>query len=455
MPSVRRRLSRNITNGVVTNPLRLNCGHGTHVGKVRTNNEDNFLSLAEHGLWIVADGMGGHNDGEVASAIAVETIAESVRSGMSLSESLFRAHTAIVNAITEGRGQTGMGTTAVVLQVDEVTSTISWVGDSRAYLWTPEGLSLISTDHTVYEMLRQRGEITAAPDHSNPDWGVLTQALGVEARRSPKPDSITIPFPPSGKILLCSDGLTNEISDNTLREILDTAVEMGLSDQRIVDKLIEYALKRGGHDNITAILVSLPKGAPRSLTTRRLDSVGGLPNPRKRGFFSRPVLFGMTIGLWAVLAIALMVDWMMPSEGQPSRWSQFWDQVGSWGNGTEEKPVRPGEIVDLPSNRPVGSEPASITPLMPLIHQGANIMEAGGANADRESSVTEPTGSAGSMNHPGKKPEVSTSPQVLPAARQADDAERKGVSNHFAVSELPEATGVGDQEKLPTVDSAP
>lgn len=231
-------------------------GAGTSLGNVRENNEDSYACDTEKSLWIVADGMGGLGSGEAASAISVYTITSLIRQGHGVNQAIARAHQDIKNfALDEGKG-TNMGTTLVVLLSKGALYNIFWVGDSRAYVFDEE-LKQITVDHSVVQQLVERGELTREEAAVDPRKNAVTRALGVREFATVRADSISNRWRSGQKILLCTDGLTDCVSDNEIEAILRSEG----SNQEMVDKLIQKALEQGGRDNITAILVSAPKSA--------------------------------------------------------------------------------------------------------------------------------------------------------------------------------------------------
>lgn len=233
-------------------------GAGTHVGNVRDNNEDSFVCDADSNLWIVADGMGGLGFGEVASAITTYTVTRHVQDGHGVNQAIEIAHQKIKEyADNDGMG-TNMGTTIVLLLSQGSLYNVFWVGDSRAYLYD-KGLRQITVDHSLVQSLIDQGELTKEEAESDPRKNAVTRALGVHELETVRADSISQKWRPDQKILLCSDGLTDCVTDSEIEEI----VGGGGSDQQIVNTLIARALEHGGKDNVTAILVSAPASASR------------------------------------------------------------------------------------------------------------------------------------------------------------------------------------------------
>ena len=196
-------------------------GAATDIGKVRRINEDNFFADPELGLWLIADGMGGHADGDVASAIATRVIEEAVRRGDSLEAAIQQAHLAILKSIEEGAGKSGMGTTVVAMLLVGDHYQLAWVGDSRAYLWhESQGdqggvqLSQISKDQSLVQVLVDIGQITQQQASSHPKKNIITQYVGQPDKERLQVDSTEVALEPGQKILLCSDGLSDEVGDD-------------------------------------------------------------------------------------------------------------------------------------------------------------------------------------------------------------------------------------------------
>jgi serine/threonine protein phosphatase PrpC len=236
----------------------LKSGFSTNVGNVRSHNEDCFRTEPEIGLWLVADGMGGHKGGETASAIAADFIVAEIKAGKPLKKTIAQAHHEIKQASKDGKGPEGMGTTVVALQINASCYEIAWVGDCRAYLWDGITLKQLTKDHSYVQHLVDTGVISLSESANHPYQDVLIQALGAADIKDVNVETINYELYHNEQILMCSDGLTKEISDPGIADIL--ALE--LEEQKKVDLLIQTALKNGGRDNITAILVSADDDAP-------------------------------------------------------------------------------------------------------------------------------------------------------------------------------------------------
>lgn len=229
----------------------------TDVGLQRNNNEDTYLSSPEFGLWVVADGMGGHAAGEVASAIVAETIVDEVQNGASLSNAIQSSHRQVLTAAANGEGGQGMGSTVVALHSNGRHYEVAWVGDSRAYLWSPNKqprLTQLSTDHSYVQMLYQTGAISEEELDTHPEKNIITQCLGSVELDNVTVDLVDGVWHQGEKILLCSDGLSDVVNAREIDEILESKPN---TDEAIVE-LINLALARGGRDNVTVSLIDGP-----------------------------------------------------------------------------------------------------------------------------------------------------------------------------------------------------
>ncbi len=248
-------------------PVKFTCAGRSDVGIVRSGNEDNFLILEDHALFIVADGMGGHAAGEVASEMAVNIIAEEVGNvrGMSEDETADRMRKAIREAngaifertLTE-HDKRGMGTTTTVLALNGNRYLIGQVGDSRAYLLREGELIQLTKDHSYVQEQVDAGYLSPEEARTHPYSNVITRCVG--ANNEVAPDTYAGRMHVDDMFVLVSDGLTGMVDDPDLLRILS-----GSSDpETLVGQLITEANERGGLDNITVIAVRIDKvGAPR------------------------------------------------------------------------------------------------------------------------------------------------------------------------------------------------
>jgi serine/threonine protein phosphatase PrpC len=228
-------------------------GHGTHVGMRRRRNEDTYYADASLGLFLVADGMGGHEHGEVASALVRDVVVENVTRGCSLSDAIHEAARQLAERSHASGDAYPMGTTIAGLRLSDSEYEAAWVGDSRIYLYNQK-LRQISHDHSLVQALVEAGQRDPAKASQHPQRNVLTQALGVTAS-----DRLHIGMA-GGKrdhgltFLICSDGLSENVTDTSMAGMVSRT---DLTAQECVDHLLLDALDNGGDDNITAVLVRL------------------------------------------------------------------------------------------------------------------------------------------------------------------------------------------------------
>jgi PPM family protein phosphatase len=222
----------------------------TDVGCVRDHNEDYIVSEPEQGLWIVADGMGGHASGEVASQESCAAIVKAVKNGDSLVDAIKQAHLAVKKAVKNGKGGEGMGSTVVAAIVKDGYYEVAWVGDSRSYIWDSKLLQ-ITKDHSFVQKLLDNGAITEEQAGVHPMRNVITQSLGAEQIASVNVDVVSGSLNPGEILLLCSDGLTGELDDQAIADILATDDNL----ESKVNILIRDANESGGRDNISVALI--------------------------------------------------------------------------------------------------------------------------------------------------------------------------------------------------------
>lgn len=262
--------------GQIKNSYQLNVGQGQSVGRQREHNEDAFFTLTSMlahnnselplGLYIVADGMGGHQNGEIASELAIRSIVENIFEEiiaplLSLNpqprDSSFQEvfHNSIEKANHEIVSNSyGGGTTVTAVLIIGEQMTIAHVGDSRVYAVDPEGgLDPLTRDHSLVKRLQELGQITSEEAAVHPQRNVLYRALG---QGEPfEPEIISSRRPDEGHLLVCSDGLWSIVDDQLISDIIINSP----SPQEAVDALINAANEAGGPDNISVILVKLPE----------------------------------------------------------------------------------------------------------------------------------------------------------------------------------------------------
>ena len=236
----------------------------TDPGLVRTQNQDYYLiqKLGSHDLVaVVCDGMGGARSGNVASRLAAEVFAEEIkrgyRPGMSQDQAdyLLRTAVSIANTAVYENAQLnddmkGMGTTLVAVLVAAKRAYFANVGDSRAYLMNRQGIQRVTVDHSLVELMVQRGELSSEQAKSYPGKNFITRAIGTE--RMVECDLYTAALRPGDCVLLCSDGLTNHLAD---QELLFEVIH-GVNKQDCCQRLLGIAKDRGAPDNVTVVLIA-------------------------------------------------------------------------------------------------------------------------------------------------------------------------------------------------------
>jgi PPM family protein phosphatase len=249
---------------VATAVARYTAAAMTDRGRKRTSNEDAFGYSIEHGVYLVCDGMGGAAAGEVASSVAIEEVLRLVaeRREAEGGQAARIAEDAVVaaNGAIHSRGQrnprlNGMGTTLVGLLAEERQVSIFHVGDSRCYRLRDRRIQLCTADHSLVEEQIRLGNMTRAEAARSPLRNVITRALGTQS--SVTPDVVEAEAEPGDLFLLCSDGLTRELSDEKIESLLNAPVVGPNPLDEFCTRLIQAANKAGGHDNITCLLVRI------------------------------------------------------------------------------------------------------------------------------------------------------------------------------------------------------
>ena len=242
-------------------------GVASDVGRVRRHNEDSAAS--EGTVHVVADGMGGHAAGEVASRIAVETVIElAARPSLQVRDivdQLAEANRRILESAAQHPEQAGMGTTAAGLAVVSVSGSPHWavfnVGDSRVYRSIDGELSQVTADHSEVWELVERGLITPEQAQRHPARNIVTRSLGREPMATV--DTWVLPPHPGETFVICSDGLSNELPSERIAQILSEHAHADAAAQA----LVAAAVEAGGRDNATAIVVRSPDAPPTAAAT--------------------------------------------------------------------------------------------------------------------------------------------------------------------------------------------
>jgi len=340
-----------MTDQPVTAPA-LAWGAATHTGRVRTENEDSFV--AEPMVFGVADGMGGHQAGEVASAIAASTLRDRLIGGAHSVDvavaTVVEANAAIFQGAHNNAGQRGMGTTltAMVVLTDGGSQrrlALFNVGDSRTYLMRGGRLRRVTIDHSYVQELVSTGHITEYEARSHPRRNIVTRALGIEP--NVRVDTWVLPFVQGDRYVLCSDGLVDEVDDLEIAELLVT----NPGPQAAAEALVAAANEHGGRDNVTVVVVDVLEGdeVPHETADlevdlawddadapdRLIDAEAGAPaaaitatlpvvpaasavTSRRGGFGLGTLLFGLALGVIAMLTVVLVLVVRHNANNEPS-----------------------------------------------------------------------------------------------------------------------------------------
>lgn len=235
-------------------PLIFQTAALSHQGCVRSHNEDSYAALPEFGLWVVADGMGGHEAGDIASAIIVQEMSSlgvavtAADQRARFLERLDRAHQRIRAHAAQHELDT-VGTTVAAMMVFGAELSCAWAGDSRVYLLRKGELTAMTRDHSEVAALLAEGAITAEEARSSPRRNVITRAVGIGS--DPRPEVVTGVARPGDRFLICSDGLTEHLTDEDLAFVLGT----GRDAQQTAEQLIGLTLERGAKDNVTVVVI--------------------------------------------------------------------------------------------------------------------------------------------------------------------------------------------------------
>jgi serine/threonine protein phosphatase PrpC len=239
--------------------MRITHGATTHSGQVRKENEDALL--VEGRLYVVADGMGGHNAGEVASAMAIKSLqaaASGITDEASLNTALDKANEAIYEESMTNHVHHGMGTTIAALVMTEDSVVVGNIGDARIYRWHEGNLSRITKDHSYVQELVDEGIISLEEARVHPRRNIVTRALGIDGEV--EASTSTLPITVGARYILCSDGLVDEVTDAEIAAILTRHSNA----QAAADALVSAANAAGGRDNVTVIVVDVADGAVTS-----------------------------------------------------------------------------------------------------------------------------------------------------------------------------------------------
>lgn len=263
----------------------ISFGSRTDIGYVRDHNEDSLIIIPP--LFAVADGMGGHEAGEIASEITVNTLAELAPSHLDaegLTAAVEAANYNVMKAPRQGIGRDGMGTTLTAAMLEGERLLIAQVGDSRAYLLHKGHLQQITRDHSLMADFIEAGQITPEEARVHPNRSVITRAIGSDIHM--RPDIYELNVDAGDRILLCSDGLSSMISNNAIESIMRRQSDA----QHCADELVTAALENGGADNVTVVVADVPGFSE--------------VREKKRAHKSRVFYIGLAIALVAVIFAA-------------------------------------------------------------------------------------------------------------------------------------------------------
>ncbi len=252
-------------------PTALSVGDASDVGRIREANEDTLLRDDDARLFVVADGMGGHRAGEVASATAVEAVREHLDDGNDLALAVGAANTSVFEKAQDNPEMRGMGTTLTAMRVEEGTAYIGHVGDSRAYLLRDGQLTQVTEDHSLVEELVRDGRLTPEEAAVHPQRSIITRSIGVDEHVEVA--TYEVELRDGDRILLCSDGLTSMVRDDAIRSLLQVETDP----QAAADRLVTAANEAGGEDNITVLIVDV-EGDPAAERERALAASAAAPD---------------------------------------------------------------------------------------------------------------------------------------------------------------------------------
>lgn len=231
--------------------MQINAVGMSHTGKVRLSNEDSFLIDKNLGLWIVADGMGGHDNGKTASKMACDIILQNVQQGCSIEQAIYGAHTNILECAIRLDTKRGMGTTLVLAKLEGNYMDVWWVGDSRAYIQEGKTLKQVTHDHSKIQELLDLNLISEEQANTHPQRHVITRSLGMSSSKGFCADHKRIELADECRVLLCSDGLSSELNNTDIQQILTNS--NSLHEQ--AEQLIQLSNRKGGRDNTSVILL--------------------------------------------------------------------------------------------------------------------------------------------------------------------------------------------------------
>jgi len=282
--------------------MKVTAAAATDVGLVREGNEDSYLT--EEPLFAVADGMGGHRGGEVASQLAVETLEKLFKQGAGdLPGQVQEANRVVFERSVLDRKVAGMGTTLTAALVEGDRVRLAHVGDSRAYLLRDGKVRLLTEDHTLVHRMVTEGEISQEEAETHPQRSVLTRAVGVDTVVDVDDDTVQIL--PGDRLLLCTDGLTSMVSEEVIEEVLRDVPDP----QEAAQRLVRMANEAGGVDNTTVVVLDFSDDDVAARPNGEATSLGAevAPAPTRRPARSRRRLPTRKLLVWAGIIVALAI----------------------------------------------------------------------------------------------------------------------------------------------------
>jgi PPM family protein phosphatase len=348
--------------------MRLVFAAATDVGRMRKNNEDSYLSTQP--VAAVADGMGGHSAGEVASAIAIEELAALGSRGPwenetaatdDLKQAILRANRRIREMAAGDRKLNGMGTTLVALLEDGDMVHVANVGDSRGYLLRQGELSQVTVDHSLVQELVDDGRLSPEDAERHPQRSVITRALGIDPEV--EFDLFTYKLQVGDRLLLCSDGLSDVVEPAQIRNVLLRV----RNSQQAARKLVTVANEQGGPDNITVIVVDAVDEATAQAMEEGSDTTGALPvvdgdgaggrSGRAARAKDRSVARHRRLQRFLLAGIVVLVVAALVVAGRSFLFSRYW--VGFDGDGVAGFQGVPGDVAGIRFSRLVERSPVT------------------------------------------------------------------------------------------------
>lgn len=283
--------------------MKVRVGATTDVGVAREQNEDAYLVRAP--IYAVADGMGGHQGGEVASQLALEVLDRMSREDheLDLRSAVRDANRQVLERASGDSSLSGMGTTLTLLRVEGPRVRLAHVGDSRAYLLRDDELRQLTDDHTLVNRMVQEGKLTENEAKIHPHRSILTRALGVDG--DIEVDIFTVDLDAGDRILLCSDGLTSIVSDDEIRTVLSSQADP----QEACDELVSAANRGGGPDNITVVVLDIDEGEEDEDGPPPEEPI---PSPEERPREAAPrARWPRRVFLWVLVPLVLVIGGLL------------------------------------------------------------------------------------------------------------------------------------------------